>query len=384
MNDPLKKYRILLRGYNNRRRLKKELCRYERLFKAKDLAIPDETIIENSLRNKYSHIRPKKKGELHIIAIYHHYNWEDYSLKPALNKFGRVRVYDWFDEFNHQKKNWRTSAKDEMNTALIRIARNWVEADSTDIIFSYLSGELVSPDAMETLRSLGVPMINLSLNDKESFIGKVRNGQAAGMRDICRYFDLCWTSTEDSLKKYCVEGAVPVYLPEGANPDIHRPYDHDKIFDVSFVGQCYGNRPDIIHRLKGHGIHVEAFGAGWPNGSLTTEDMVGVYSKSRINLGFSGVAGHGDTYCIKGRDFEIPMSGGLYLTEYHPELERFFNVEREIAVYRDFEDLLEKIKFLLSNPDKAEIIRRSGFQRACREHTWEMRFEKIFTLLGLI
>jgi spore maturation protein CgeB len=129
---------------------------------------------------------------------------------------------------------------------------------------------------------------------------------------------------------------------------------------------------------------VEAFGAGWPNGSLTTEDMVGVYSKSRINLGFSGVAGHGDTYCIKGRDFEIPMSGGLYLTEYHPELERFFNVEREIAVYRDFEDLLEKIKFLLSNPDKAEIIRRSGFQRACREHTWEMRFEKIFTLLGLI
>jgi spore maturation protein CgeB len=158
----------------------------------------------------------------------------------------------------------------------------------------------------------------------------------------------------------------------------------EKTIEVSFVGQCYGNRSEIINRLESLGIHVEAYGYGWPNGPLTTDDMVRMYSKSRINLGFGGVIGLTNTYCLKGRDFEIPMSGGLYLTEYHPELDKFYDLDSEIVTYKDFDDLVERIRFLLSNPERADEIRRKGFERACREHSWEMRFEKIFQLLGLI
>jgi spore maturation protein CgeB len=204
------------------------------------------------------------------------------------------------------------------------------------------------------------------------------------MKNICRYFDLCLTSTEDALKKYCIEGALPIYLPEGANPEIHKPYDVEKSIDVSFVGQCYGNRLTIIQALKDHGIHVEAFGYGWPNGPLSTKDMIRMYSKSKINLGFGGVAGHQDTYCLKGRDFEITMSGGLYLTEHNPELEKVYDIGNEIITYTSFDDLVAKIRYLLSNPEEAERVRKRGFQRAHTEHTWEMRFEKIFMLMGLI
>jgi len=87
---------------------------------------------------------------------------------------------------------------------------------------------------------------------------------------------------------------------------------------------------------------------------------------------------------LKGRDFEIPMSGGLYLTERHPELERFYELDKEIVAYTDFDDLVKKIRHLLSNPEKAEVIRVQGRQRALKEHSWEMRFEKIFKLMGLI
>jgi spore maturation protein CgeB len=112
--------------------------------------------------------------------------------------------------------------------------------------------------------------------------------------------------------------------------------------------------------------------------------MVRMSSKSRNNLDFAGVVGFTNTYCLKGRDFEIPMSGGLYLTEYHPELDRFYDIGSEIVTYRDFDDLVETIRCLLSNPEKADKIRRKGYERARREHSWEMRFEKIFQLLGLI
>jgi spore maturation protein CgeB len=384
MRDPLKKYRKRFRVWNNDRRLHHECRSYDHVFASRHLILPDDQAIRQAIMKKFPLLKPGKKRALNIMAIYHHYNWENAAFKPALEKFGCVRQYDWFDPFNSQGQEWQPSLKPAMNRHLIESVERWIQEGPADVIFAYLSGEQVTPQTLREIQAFGIPMINLALNDKESFVGKIREGQAMGSRDICRWFTLCWTSTEDALKKYCVEGALPVYLPEAANPDIHKPCNIEKSMDVSFIGQCYGNRAEIINRLLACGIGVEAYGYGWPRGPLTTEEMVRLYSRSRINLGFGGVIGHTDTYCLKGRDFEIPMSGGLYLTEYHPELERVYKIGEEIVAYTGFDDLLEKIRSLLSHPDRAAKIRQKGFERACREHTWEMRFEKIFSLIGLI
>jgi spore maturation protein CgeB len=384
MNDPLRKYRKRFRIWKNDRRLKLELNQYQSIFESRGLTVPDEALIRRTIESKFPNLKPKTKGDLNILAIYHHYNWENESLKPSIEKFGSVRHYDWYQDFNHQKKEWHRSIKPKMNSELIRRMKLWIDEDSTDVIFTYLSGEIVTPETVREMAGTGIPMVNLSLNDKEAFVGKVKNGLAMGVRDISRYFGLCWTSTEDALKKYCAEGALPIDLPEGANPEIHKPHDLEKTIDISFVGQCYGNRPEIIQRLNHCGIQVEAYGYGWPKGALSTEDMVKMYSRSKINLGFSGVLNYTNTYCLKGRDFEIPMSGGLFLTEHHPELETCYEVGKEIVTYKSFSDLVEKIRYLLSNPKEAEMIRHRGRQRALKAHTWEMRFEKIFDLMGLI
>jgi spore maturation protein CgeB len=384
MNDPLKAYRRRFRALRDRRRLDNEVKMYEASFAAGGLVVPDDTTIREIMRERFPALETRIKGDLEILAIYHHYNWENTALKPALEKFGRVRHYDWFERFNHQRRDWRSSLKAQMNRDLLARVESWIAEKRPDVIFCYLSGELVDPETVRGLRAFGVPLIHLSLNDKEGFVGKVRGGLAFGSRDICRYFDLAWTSTADAVKKYCVAGAVPLYLPEGANPDIHRPLNLEKTIAVSFVGQCYGNRPAILRRLVEAGIRVEAFGPGWPAGPLSLEEMVGMYSRSRINLGFGGVGAYDKTYCLKGRDFEIPMSGGLYLTEYHPELETVYALGKEIVVYRDFDELVGEIHRLLEGPDEAEAVRQAGFRRARRDHTWEKRFERIFALLNLI
>ncbi len=384
MNDPLKKYRKRFRLWHNSRKLKCEQLTYAAKFQRLGLRVPDETDLQEQLKKTFPQITRHPKGDLNIIAVYHHYNWEIYSLKPALEKFGTVRHYDWFENFNHSVKSWRNFGKAQMNRALSDKVKTWVHESRADVIFMYVSGELVEPETLTTLSDLGVPMINLALNDKEHFVGKIRSGRAFGARDICRYFDLCWTSTEDALVKYCVEGARPIYLPEGANPDIHKPYDLEKSIDVSFVGQCYGNRAAVIEEIVRRGIDVQAFGYGWPNGPLAVDDMVKLYSKSKINLGFGGVEGHRDTFCLKGRDFEIPMSGGLYLTEDHPELANAFLPGHEILTYSGIDNLTEKIRFYLAHPEQAEVIRRQGHRRALKDHTWEARFDKLLRLFGLL
>jgi hypothetical protein len=384
MNDPLKRYRQQFRVWKNNRRLEREKEYYSREFVARGLSIPDEQTLGQELKKRFPHLTAKTKGELSIITLYHHYNWENEALKPSLSEFGRVRHYDWLEKFNHQSKDWHRSLKAAMNRDLVRQVSTWMAEEKADVIFAYLSGEIVEPATLQEIRGHGVPLINLALNDKEHFVGKVKKGRAWGARDICRYFDLCWTSTEDALIKYCVEDARPIYLPEGANPQIHKPQAIEKTIDVSFVGQCYGNRAAVVNELRNRGIAVQAYGIGWPGGSLTTEEMVRMYSKSKINLGFGGIAGYKDTYCLKGRDFEIPMSGGLYLTEDHPELRLAFHPGEEILTYSGIDDLMQKIKYYLAHPAAAEAIRIKGHQRSLAEHTWEKRFAKIFRLLRIL
>lgn len=381
---PGKKYRARFRLWKNHLRLRRERQYYLKKFQRLGLNLPDDDGLRSEIQKAFPHLEAKSKGQLNIIAIYHHYNWENYSLKPALEKFGDVRLYDWFDEFNHNDRNWRRSGKSKMNKALLEQVDTWMAQSRADVIFMYVSGILIEPEILALLRTHGVALVNLALNDKEHFVSKVRGGRAFGARDICRYFDLCWTSTEDALVKYRVEGARPIYLPEGANPEIHKPYPVEQTIDVSFVGQCYGNREDVIGGLARRGIEVKTYGHGWPSGPLTIEDMVKLYSRSKINLGFGGVAGHQETFCLKGRDFEIPMSGGFYLTEDHPELARAFLPGQEIVTYRGLEDLAQKIHYYLEHPAETDAIRKRGYERAIRDHAWEARFEKIFRILGIL
>lgn len=385
MSNMLQTARRSFRAWRNRSRLEREESHYREVFRDRGLSVPGKMEIHARIASRFSDKKPKSKGDLHILAIYHNYNWEGPSLAPSLASFGEVKYLDWRDSALAGGRQQKDSGwMEAMNEGLWRFAKAWADERPFDVVFTYLSGEQVNAEILEKLRGLGAPMVNLALNDKETFVGKVRDGHAAGARDICRYFDLCWTSTIDALEKYVVEGATPLYLPEGANPEIHRPYDEEKLYDVSFVGQCYGNRPGIIARLREAGVRVEAFGPGWPGGSLSMEEMVRTWSRSRINLGFGGVLGHKETYCLKGRDFEVPMSGGLYLTEHHEELIPFYEIGREIVTYSGFDDLLEKIRWLIREPDQAETIRIAGRARALREHTWEMRFDRVFRMLGVL
>ena len=122
-------------------------------------------------------------------------------------------------------------------------------------------------------------------------------------------------------------------------------------------------------------------------GVLSDLEMVQMYSRSKINLGFSSC---GDTYRtnerilqVRLRDFEVPMSGGFYMVEYMEELEEFYEIGKEIVCYADVQDLADKIKYYLRHDSERETIRLAGHTRCLRDHTWRRRFELAFKEMGL-
>jgi hypothetical protein len=280
-----------------------------------------------------------------------------------------------------------------------------------DLFFSYFYSMNVTRQTIEHIRGLGIVTVNWYCNASYQF---------HLVQDIAPAYDYCLVPEAFRLADYRRIGARPIYCQEAANPNIYRPYSLPYEYDVTFVGQKYGDRPQYVRHLLDQGIDVRVWGPYWQGGSaevprwrligsrvkrfllgaepllppkipldrcgppLDDVELVRMYSKSRVNLGFSSVA---DTTTgikqVRLRDFEVPMSGGFYVVEDMEELGEFFEIGKEIVCYRDKRDLADKIKYYLAHDEERERIRRAGMERARRDHTWHKRFQDCFAQMGL-
>lgn len=325
----------------------------------------------------------KAKGDLHIFLAFYLNNWEA-VLPGSLAHFGTVTQFEWGSRgFNERSANWLTE-RDAMNKALLDAFSRAHEKRPVDVVVGYLSGHTMDPGILSQITGKGTILVNFNWDDTVSFRGIMRGGRWTGPTALAPVVDLNLTSDPHACMKYMVEGGLAMFWPLGADPAVHKPCDVAFEFDVSFVGLKYGWRPHFIQRLRKMGIPVQCFGGGWENGPLSSDEMVRLYSRSRVNLGFAGIGDSRKVTHIKGRDFEVPMSGGLYITQDHPHLSRVYDTEREIVVYSDENDCAKKIRALLDNPGEAEKIRHAGQRRALKDHTWEQRFEQVFRIIGIL
>lgn len=230
-----------------------------------------------------------------------------------------------------------------------------------------------------------------------------------------------WVSTTDSqvLRKYASIGYANVIHSQWAsNNFIYQKRDLPYKYDVSFVGVPYGKRRLMIEKLNNAGIKVVCFGKGWPAGHVSQDEMISIFSQSKINLNFtagSGVLWKELGYLvvsrrwdrsirannplhypyllrsmlgtfrkqIKGRNFEVPGCGGFLLTNYADNLKDYYEIGKEIVVYEGTRDLIEKIRYYLEHDAEREEIARAGYERTLRDHTFERRFNDIFKAMGL-
>jgi hypothetical protein len=253
-----------------------------------------------------------------------------------------------------------------------------------DVVVGYLRGYDTSPATVREMAEAGCVVLNFCWDDKLDFPGRIQGGRPTSPAAIAAEVDLNLTNAPQSVIRYMVHGGLAMFWPEAASPDLYHPRDVPFDYDVTFVGQKYGRRELFINDLRKTGIDVHTSGRHWPGGCVSQSEMVELYSRSRINLGFSGIRHSKKLMCLKGRDFEVPMSGGLYLTRHNPELDLVYNVGTEIVTYTDARDCAATIRDLLSHPEKADAIRRAGRERALRDHTWGVRFEEAFVTAGVL
>jgi spore maturation protein CgeB len=243
-------------------------------------------------------------------------------------------------------------------------------------------------------------------------------------------FNYVVTTSQTALQRYQAHGLTNVIKSQwGANNTLYAPTGDELKHDVTFVGQPYGIREAAIDTLKRAGIKVHAWGSGWPAGKLSQDEMIRVFSQSRINLNFADASSSKRTRLqalanshtvnslrdkpglwrlwsgaqrlaawdtqrgandaapprqIKGRVFEVPACGRFLLTQPAENLHTYLAPSHECATFDSIDDLVERVRYYLKNEDERREIARRGYHRTLAEHTYAARFAAIFEQAGVM
>ncbi|HLJ69256.1 MAG TPA: glycosyltransferase [Chloroflexota bacterium] len=304
-----------------------------------------------------------------------------------------------------------------------------------DLFLSYLFPQQIDREAVEEVRSLGIPCVNFFCDNVREF---------ARIPPEYSPFDLHWVPEVKALDMYAREGLPAIFrpMPCWVSPEV-RGWDHPEEYGVTFVGSCDELRGELASRAIQLGVPLELYGRGWdktetgtnetaptrrlrsviPNqvalarrdgplavlrkvartarpvaepslplaaihGSPDGATLYRVLQRSTVTLGINRYPSlrrsrtAPDSYS-RLRDVEAPMVGACYVTEHTPEIERLYDVGEEVATYRSPEGLAETIAKLLADGDRRLKMRRGAQRRALTEHTVARSLEAIATALSL-
>lgn len=320
------------------------------------------------------------------------YSFEHYNFFESLRSMGHE--IDYFDLGERS----RALGREGMNEALL----TRTNTTQPDLVFTFMFEEELDPDTVREVTAR-TTTFNWFADDHwrfESFTSR-----------WAPCFTWVSTTARSALQKYAALGYRNVIKTQWAAATSRYykrglPLTHD----VTFVGQAYGDRPEVVRTLREAGVPVQTWGRGWAvrrahllaarlpgirsvggtallrraeaSTRCDQDEMIAIFEQSKVNLNLVS-ASQGDESQIKGRTFEVPACGGFLLDGHAEGLEEYFDIGRELVVYADADDLRDKCRFFLANESARAKIAEAGHRRVHREHTYVQRFNHIFRTMDL-
>ena len=346
------------------------------------LLCPQE--IKNISRRLFlsSNTAPSKSTPKSIKVLFVGTDWEQdrSGIIQGLQNCAETKIFN--HKPGHPGQKWPDNLKGSdavrrfNGDVLVATAQKMLANDGLDLVIGQMWGISMHPEALSTLKRLGIKIVNISMDDRHAFRGlRIERGSWGGTLSLVPYIDLACTDAAECVYWYEKEGCKAIFFPEASDPELFRPLPVPKNYDVSFVGANYGIRSNMVRALESEGIKVQVYGKGWPRGRISTEKVPELFARSKIILG-CGTVGHcKDFMALKLRDFDGPMSGSLYLTHNNPDLFCLYEINKEIILFDNIKDMVKKVKYYLNYNDERERIAHRGRLRAMNCHTWKSRFQ---------
>lgn len=187
-------------------------------------------------------------------------------------------------------------------------------------------------------------------------------------------------------------GADAHFVPNAFDPHRAEPTGH-RSGEIVFIGSGYANRREILTDLAGRGLPVHAWGRdfsrhlidrartlSWARPPITGSREVPLERAYQIHAeAAAAVAIHGLQAGHAMRTFEIPGMGGVQFVD-RPDVDQFYDVGTEVAVWQDVEELADLAQRALHDESWAQRLREAGRARTLAEHTFDHRLREVDSL----
>ncbi|WP_426573127.1 CgeB family protein [Aquihabitans sp. McL0605] len=336
---------------------------------------------------------------IRVLFVAMRWDYGDRSRGPSFEHQNFFDVLDQMDGIEVRELDFLSAFQEGGTDQVALELRAAVDDFRPDLAFFVLFEEQIGAEVLAELRDRpGLITYNWFCDDHWRFDDFTSR--------YAPLFNAVSTTDRKALPKYRALGIDAIKTQWAANPHLYAPTGNPVRLGTTFVGQSYGDRPWLIRRLQRAGVDVSTWGPGWPAGRLEFDDMVATFSDSRISLNLTAASNDPSvprvvrgvlnrTYPpalrwvgrnldqIKGRTFEIPACGGFQLSSQVDDIESYFEVGEEIAVFTSPGDLVEQARRYLGDDAARSRIAAAGLRRVQAEHTYEHRFRAILDHLGL-
>ncbi len=318
-------------------------------------------------------MKNKRFGKIMFVGVLNKYSSPYQGFYLVLEKLAEKMIC-----FDYRLVNLQ-HGKEEMNNMFIEQIRN----EKPDFIFFPHIVDEFNIDTLLKIREIYPNAITIL------YCGDDDSHYDCNSRYYKLLFDYCLVYQKQFLYKYKNEGATNTFVSLGTNLDNFKPLKVEKKYDAVFVGIPESDRYDYLKYLIDNGVDVRIFGRGWYiypelqeyyGGSLLNEDFVKTMNETRINLCFSkNIFGFSH---FKGRIFETAACKSFMLVEYFSEYGKIFKEGKEIVMFKDKEELLDKINYYLKNENKREYIALEAYKKVKKNFNFRSDLDKMFSMIA--
>ena len=254
-------------------------------------ALPKDVDLVGWLRSELAHLIPLRKtlssrlSDATIVGMGAR-GWERCGLCPSLQRSCDFHLFtDGLGDdvplacrtADEQERRGRRS---------LEFVANVERTKPVHIIFLYVLTSNLAPRLLQQVHERGCWTVVVGLDDKHTFLRERIGELEVGVETVAHAADLYWTSWRTGCLIHHAIGSRGWLGGIGADPQFHRPVPVEKDIDVSVLGQVYGGRRELISKIRAYGIRIECRGHGWGGGHTSFEDLVRLYSRARVVLGY--------------------------------------------------------------------------------------------------
>jgi spore maturation protein CgeB len=213
----------------------------------------------------------------------------------------------------------------------------------------------------------------------------------------CDYNLICSTGQLDMYREKGVKNVY--YWQTGYNSAYYNfelehksSYEFDAVLVANYNGiegyPGHSERVETVRALnKAFGKRFALFGSGWPkdvftHGSTDLKDAV-THGYHRGYCAISVSHFNNIQHYWSDRLLMCLASGRPTISWNFPGYQSYFTDRCDLMIAHSPEDIVNKVRYLLNNPDLAQYIGVQGSSKVAAEHTWQSRIDELLDLTGL-